>query len=66
MTMTKALPSWIQSNPEFGFGFKALVCHDGVRGGSVGVQPGANLTTRSVTRSLIHNTMDTRPMNSSS
>lgn len=30
-TMTKAVPSWIQSNPEFGFGFKALVCHDGVR-----------------------------------
>ncbi|KAJ3574733.1 hypothetical protein NP233_g1569 [Leucocoprinus birnbaumii] len=22
--------NWIQSNPEFGFGFKALVCHDGV------------------------------------
>ena len=22
--------SWIQSNPEFGFGFKALFCHDGV------------------------------------
>jgi len=22
--------SWIQGNPEFGFGFKALVCHDGV------------------------------------
>ncbi|KAF8133755.1 Alpha/Beta hydrolase protein [Boletus edulis] len=22
--------NWIQGNPEFGFGFKALVCHDGV------------------------------------
>jgi len=22
--------NWIQSNPEFGFGFKALFCHDGV------------------------------------
>lgn len=22
--------SWIQGHPEFGFGFKALVCHDGV------------------------------------
>ena len=22
--------SWIQGNPDFGFGFKALVCHDGV------------------------------------
>ncbi|CAG7853281.1 Dipeptidyl-peptidase 5; AltName: Full=Dipeptidyl-peptidase V; Short=DPP V; Short=DppV; Flags: Precursor [Serendipita indica DSM 11827] len=22
--------NWIQSHPEFGFGFKALVCHDGV------------------------------------
>lgn len=22
--------SWIQSHPEFGFGFKALFCHDGV------------------------------------
>ena len=30
--MTKDTPSWIQSNPEFGFGFKALVCHDGVCG----------------------------------
>lgn len=26
-----ALRSWIQGNPELGFGFKALVCHDGVR-----------------------------------
>jgi hypothetical protein len=25
------LHSWIQGNPELGFGFKALVCHDGVR-----------------------------------
>ncbi|KAG2134271.1 alpha beta-hydrolase [Suillus cothurnatus] len=23
--------NWIQGNPELGFGFKALVCHDGVR-----------------------------------
>jgi hypothetical protein len=23
--------SWIQGHPEYGFGFKALVCHDGVR-----------------------------------
>lgn len=23
--------SWIQGHPEFGFNFKALVCHDGVR-----------------------------------
>ena len=28
----KDVPSWIQSNPDFGFGFKALVCHDGVYG----------------------------------
>jgi hypothetical protein len=26
------LSSWIQGHPEYGFGFKALVCHDGVRG----------------------------------
>jgi hypothetical protein len=26
-----AFRSWIQGNPELGFGFKALVCHDGVR-----------------------------------
>ena len=32
MTATKGFPSWIQSNPDFGFGFKALVCHDGVCG----------------------------------
>lgn len=25
------VPSWIQGHPEFDFGFKALVCHDGVR-----------------------------------
>lgn len=29
---TDSFPSWIQGNPEFGFGFKALVCHDGVSG----------------------------------
>ena len=22
--------SWIQGHPEYGFGFKAVVCHDGV------------------------------------
>ena len=22
--------SWIQGHPEYGFGFKALICHDGV------------------------------------
>ena len=34
-TTAKAAPSWIQSNPEFGFGFKALICHDGVCGGDL-------------------------------
>ena len=34
VTVVKDVSSWIQSNPEFGFGFKALVCHDGVRGGT--------------------------------
>lgn len=29
--LTLCLHSWIQGHPEFGFGFKALVCHDGVR-----------------------------------
>ncbi|KAF9642510.1 hypothetical protein BDM02DRAFT_3133044, partial [Thelephora ganbajun] len=28
--VTKGVPSWIQSNSGFEFGFKALVCHDGV------------------------------------
>lgn len=32
-TATRDVLSWIQSNPEFGFGFKALVCHDGVCSG---------------------------------
>jgi len=31
-TMTNDVPSWIQGHPDFGFGFKALVCHDGVCG----------------------------------
>lgn len=35
--MTKDILSWIQSNPDFGFGFKALVCHDGV--GDIIVNP---------------------------
>ena len=30
VTSAEDIPSWIQSNPDFGFGFKALVCHDGV------------------------------------
>ena len=29
-TLIRVTFSWIQGNPEFGFGFKALVCHDGV------------------------------------
>ena len=28
--LTDHLFSWIQGHPEFGFNFKALVCHDGV------------------------------------
>lgn len=29
-TLIRVTFSWIQGNPEFGFGCKALVCHDGV------------------------------------
>ena len=28
--LTSVVSSWIQGHPEFGFGFKALFCHDGV------------------------------------
>jgi hypothetical protein len=53
--------SWIQGHPEYGFGFKALVCHDGVRT-SIFVVFFANvLRIRRSDRSLTPITMATPP-----
>jgi hypothetical protein len=38
-----ALRSWIQGNPELGFGFKALVCNNGVN--ILSLHEGANEDT---------------------
>ena len=61
-TVTRDAFSWIQSNPDFGFGFKALVCHDGVGTNNLPIRGLANGATRYLTRSI----MDTPPTNSSS
>ncbi|KAG8808736.1 hypothetical protein FRC19_005695 [Serendipita sp. 401] len=54
--------NWIQGHPEYNFGFKALVCHDGVRNASGLTFPFSS----TISRSSIHTTMDSQRMNCTS
>ncbi|KAG8776315.1 hypothetical protein FRC16_004554, partial [Serendipita sp. 398] len=54
--------NWIQGHPEYDFGFKALVCHDGVRNAFGLTFPFLSI----ISRSSIHTTMDSQRMNCTS